>query len=617
VEDIMAEITSLMKDIKGILDNKNQFVIPDFQRSFVWTEKEVETLFSDFKEDTDNYTDRLDTLPGYLLGNIVLISNENNPTRFDVIDGQQRLTTLTLIFCALNNLFKDIAEETRRNLGANADMWMGHTFSFKEYFRILDNNLQFVDYKILHTQDLEFKETYKSIIKQGALVSDEDNTSANNLEAVYESILQHLRSIYDNEPQKLLYFLQYLTTKVKLIETTAPSIERAFQLFEILNNRGQSLEPLDLLKNYLLKNLTSAPGITQNQIKDFSDSWSQFLKNLKDTGKSKVIETSTFIKHFIIGTKAINVKKKDLFEHFKDNELVANDILQLSSDINSISKVYASINKDPLSNDFLSNDDGMYTLFTLFNTVQIHPLLMPFYNAPRVDKVRLVDAAVRYVAAVIFSYTQTNAIEAELPEIIEKILHESDLARRLEVAVTELELRTKPYVDLIRALLPVKDFGSKNKKKAPKAFQILKFIELYLNQKDSIKTSKKIELEHIMPQAADNEDYSFDDEDTRKEYLNHLGNLTLLDKSLNASVKNGNFADKLDHYKACEFVITRALAEEIDSPVQNQQPLINFQNTYFTVDNPEQITYWDKTQIDERGQKLVEVLEKLLLKQIP
>ena len=613
----MAEITSLMKDIKGILDNKNQFVIPDFQRSFVWTAENVDTLFTDFDEDTNSYTDNLDTLPGYLLGNIVLISNESNPTRFDVIDGQQRLTTLTLIFCALNKLFMDIAEETRQNLGANADMWIGHTFSFKEYFRILDNNLQFVDYKILHTQDLEFKETYKSIIKQGALVSDEDNTSANNLEAVYESILQHLRSIYDDEPQKLLYFLQYLTTKVKLIETTAPSIERAFQLFEILNYRGQSLEPLDLLKNYLLKNLTSAPGITQNQIKDFSDSWSQFLKNLKDTGKSKAIETSTFIKHFIIGTKAINVKKKDLFEHFKDNDLEANDILQLSSDINSISKVYASINKDPLANDFLSNDDGMYTLFTLFNTVQIHPLLMPFYNTSRVDKVQLVDAAVRYVAAVIFSYTQTNAIEAELPEIIEKILHESDPTRRLEVAVTELELRTKPYVDLIRALLPVKDFGSKNKKQAPKAFQILKFIELYLNQKDSIKTNKKIELEHIMPQSADNNDYSFDDEDTRKEYLNHLGNLTLLDRSLNASVKNGNFADKLNHYKACEFVITKALAEEIEYPVQKQQPLINFQNTYFTVDNPGQIKYWDKTQIDERGQKLVEVLEKLLLKQAP
>ena len=75
-----------------------------------------------------------------------------------------------------------------------------------------------------------------------------------------------------------MYFLQYLTTKVKLIETTAPSIERAFQLFEILNYRGQSLEPLDLLKNYLLKNLTAAPGITQNQIKDFSDSLESVLE---------------------------------------------------------------------------------------------------------------------------------------------------------------------------------------------------------------------------------------------------------------------------------------------------------------------------------------------------
>ena len=93
---------------------------------------------------------------------------------------------------------------------------------------------------------------------------------------------------------EIIVFLQYLTTKVKLIETTAPSIERAFQLFEILNNRGQSLEPLDLLKNHLLKNLTSAPGITQNQIKDFSDSWSQFLKNLK------IQENQGRLKHLLL-----------------------------------------------------------------------------------------------------------------------------------------------------------------------------------------------------------------------------------------------------------------------------------------------------------------------------
>lgn len=612
----MAEITSIMKNIKGILDNKNQFVIPDFQRSFVWTEKEVETLFSDFSEDTNDYTDPINMLPGYLLGNIVLISSEEKPTVFDVIDGQQRLTTLTLIFCALNKLFRDIADEINRSQDTNGDMWTGHAFSFKEYFRILDNKLRFVDYKILHTQELDFKETYKNIIKQGSLSTDEDSDNASNLEAVYESILQHLRAIYDSDQQKLLYFLEYITTKVKLIETTAPSIERAFQLFEILNNRGQSLEPLDLLKNYLLKNLTAASGITQNQIKDFSDSWNQFLKNLKNTGKSKPIETSTFVKHFIIGTQAQNVKKKDLFNHFKADKHNSNEILQLASDLNYVSKIYASIDRDSLSNDFLSNDDGMYTIFNLLGTVQIHPLLMPFYNVARNDKVRLVDAAVRYVAAVLFSFTQTNAIESELPEIIEKVLKESDVNKRVDIAVEELRLRTKPYVDLIKPLLPVKDFGSKNKKKAPKAFQILKFIELYLNQADSIKTNKKIELEHIMPQVADNNDYSFSDEDSRKEYLNHLGNLTLLDKRLNSSANNAKFADKLDHYKACEFIITRALAEEIENPIQSQHSLVNFQNKYFSIQNPERISHWDKEYIDERSQKLVEVLEQLLLNKI-
>lgn len=617
----MAEITSCMKDIKGLLDNKNQFVIPDFQRSFVWTEKDVETLFSDFKEDTNNYSDPIATLPGYLLGNIVLISHEDTPTIFDVIDGQQRLTTLTLIFRALNIIFTEITEEVRNNNGANADMWSCHAYSFKEYFRILDDNLQFVDFKIIHTQDLDFKETYRSIIKQGHGVTDEDNTNAGNIEAVYESIYSHLRAIYNDDPAKLLYFLQYITTKVKLIDTTAPSIERAFQLFEILNNRGQSLEPLDLLKNFLLKKLTASSNVTENQIKDFSDSWNQFLKNLKNTGKSKQIETSTFVKHFILGTRAKNIKKKELFNYFKEIDVSSNEILQLSSDLHQISKVYASIAKDPLSNDFLSNDDGMYTLFTLLGTVQIHPLLMAFYNAPRDHKVRLIDAAVRYVGAVIFSFTQTNAIEAELPEIIQCVLGETDVEARIDVAVRELARRTRPYVDSLRLLLPMKDFGSKNKAKAPKAFQILKFIELYLNQKDSIKSHRKIELEHIMPQKmrqdTNHTNYHFENEESRKDHLNHLGNLTLLDKRLNASATNGNFQDKVNHYRACEFVITKALAEELDSPIQVQQNLINFQNSYFGVQNPDDIEFWDKKRIDERSKKLVEVLEKLLLKEIP
>lgn len=613
----MAEITSVMKSIKGILDNKNQFSIPDFQRSFVWTANDIDILFADFNEDTADYSEELESLPGYLLGNIVLISSNEKTTVFDVIDGQQRLTTLTLIFCALNQKFYDIAYTFRRSTEINSrqkeQKWTNHAVSCNKYFHILNSDFEFEDYKILHKQNLDFKETYKSIIKQGNQSPTEDSDSANNIDEVYDAIKRNIDAIYNKNPEKLLYFLEYLSTKVKLIETRAPSIERAFQLFEILNNRGQSLEPLDLLKNHLLKDLSNDSN--QNQINEFSENWIRFLQHLKDNGRKNPIETSTFVKHFIMGLDAENIKKRDLFSYFKDKAFKTTDILKLAEDLKSVSKVYASIEKNPLNNDFLVNDDGMFTIFTLFNVSQIHPLLMPFYDFERTQKVELVDAAVRYVAAVLFSFTQTNSIESELPDII-KLIHEAPNRNdKLSIAIKELEIKTKPYVDLIKPLLPVKDFGSKNKKKAPKAFQLLKFIELYLNGRDSIKTDKKIQLEHIMPQSAKLENYSFESEESRREYLNRLGNLTLLDKRLNNSANNESFANKLEHYKASEFVLTKALANKIESPIHSDHKLINFQNKYFNVEEPSQIEYWDKQQIDERSAKLVEVLGKLLLRQ--
>lgn len=95
------QITSELKRVKDLLDNKDQFIIPDFQRGFVWAKNEIDILFNDFREDTDNFTIDLNKLPGYLLGNIVFINDEqdmNLASQFEVIDGQQRLTTLTLIF---------------------------------------------------------------------------------------------------------------------------------------------------------------------------------------------------------------------------------------------------------------------------------------------------------------------------------------------------------------------------------------------------------------------------------------------------------------------------------------------------------------------------------------
>ena len=114
----MAGITSELKSLKDLLDNDHQFRIPDFQRDFVWTQKEINVLFDDFREDTrehgiDFKIPKKD-LQGYLLGNIVLVSNADNTALFDVIDGQQRLITLTLLFHALWEKINKLSTSTKQ-----------------------------------------------------------------------------------------------------------------------------------------------------------------------------------------------------------------------------------------------------------------------------------------------------------------------------------------------------------------------------------------------------------------------------------------------------------------------------------------------------------------------
>lgn len=224
----MAEITSELKTLNDILDNENTFIIPDFQRSFVWGADEVNILFNDFYEDTNGFMcsrKELNNLPGYLLGNIVLIQNETDITQFEVIDGQQRLTTLTLLFCALYHKFFSFRAET------GEVRWEKHALPLVNYYSILDRDFNFESVKILHNDSLEFKTTYQNIIKEGRY-REEDNQSSNNIIEVYNAIEDNLDKLGNDDPELLINFKEYLTNRVKLIVTTAPSIDRAFQLLK-------------------------------------------------------------------------------------------------------------------------------------------------------------------------------------------------------------------------------------------------------------------------------------------------------------------------------------------------------------------------------------------------
>lgn len=301
------EIVSEMENISSVLlDNAVAYYIPDFQRNFVWGEEEIKQLIEDFNEDTENFSVDTNKLEGYLLGNIVLIDEENKKI---VVDGQQRLTTLSLFAKGIYTiLYEHISEAVSKQDMVNMQSWSKRLGEIEKGFYILDDYDAVQGLKIQHDAALGFGSYYKKLIENNNHPSDIIKEEDANVDTVYSKIYEFLKDLSDDQLQK---FIQYYKTKVKIIVTSAPTEAKAFQLFEILNDRGRSLEPMDLIKNSFLK-ILSMEGKTQLQIADFNKDWKNMMTNLQLSSKRK-IASSTFLKHFLIAYKGENKKTDQLF----------------------------------------------------------------------------------------------------------------------------------------------------------------------------------------------------------------------------------------------------------------------------------------------------------------
>ncbi len=604
----MAEITSNMKTLKDIFDNRDIFRIPEFQRNFVWGQEQVDTLFDDFSEDTNEYTTEIDDLSGYLLGNIVLIEGQDSNKEYDVIDGQQRLTTLSLLFCALRKCLLNVWQDTKNQ------KYERHAYELSQYFELIDDDYEFEGVKIIHNSTLDYHQTYEDIIKD--LVSEEETPNSNNVLIVYNTILDKLEALAKREPETLIYLRKYLVTKVSLIVTIAPNMDKAFQLFEVLNDRGQQLEPMDLVKNFLLKVLNEC-GAPRNKIDEFVKKWNEYTKILVENR----VKHADFIKQFILAVKGQNINKNKVYKYFQEeffgdsnkNQLV-DQILKLATDLSSISKIYVTIEANAYSNDFLKLNHNMQMIFSLLKIKQMHPIFINFYDADKSIKEEVVESCLKYGAAVVFSFNQTNHIEKELPGVIKAIQEEQDFAGKLKVLKDKLSVLIKPYIDDLAVLLPTKNLGDSNGRRSSKGLQILKFVERYLCEHNEISFEKgECELEHIMPYDVKNinfSQYGCTDADEHVNYVNRIGNMALLTKPDNISASNKLFGEKVQYYETSKYIVTLTLAQEYKTKVQSgpHKNLHDRVNEYLHLFDNQPIDCWTTHQIDQRGQKITQFL---------
>lgn len=615
-------ILSVMKPIADILmNNYTPYFIPDFQRDFVWGEKEVTELWEDIKADTDVFQKETDELEGYLLGNIVLIQDDVNNRKI-VVDGQQRLTTLSLMGLALQMVIQKKIIDTEGPTPTSAYSMVS---DLRKSYSIVNDMGEFKDLKIQHDSGLYFGQYYRKLINGESDENDISTDADKNICAVFDKIYESIDEELNNE--QLFHFFAYYKMKIMLIETTAPTEAKAFQLFEILNDRGRSLEPMDLIKNIFLKAIVT--DLKSNTAKEnFNENWRELINNLHIP--KTPIQSSTFLKYFVVACYGDNNKAEDLYQYFKNKNLSGQEVTEFVNKMVQASRIYANIENKNYG--YFLDDINMSILFEILKIKQFNPIFILFYNETDDIKREVLDRLTRLGASILFSYNQTNKIEGLVPVLIQKYREDDkiDKKKAIKNLYIALDEQIELFANNVKSLLAEKNHSGRSGKVNSKATSILEFIEMYFNKtemsllKPARGKRKNVSVEHILPQHFDFEkkhiklsDLGFESESELKNYINRIGNLTLIAGDANSSMGNAVFEEKKVYYKMSNFVLTSTIVEPKTTEIKTGPDaklckMINQNEKQYGVKEK----YWTKDLIDKRSHDIASLMYNILMKKI-
>ncbi|WP_153797005.1 DUF262 domain-containing protein [Foetidibacter luteolus] len=523
------KITSLDKEIRKIFET-GYYHIPRFQRPYSWEKEQV----SEFWHDTV-----LESETDYFIGSIVVYKKSDE--LFGIVDGQQRLTTITMLLCAIRDYY---SAEGFENLAKGV-----HILIEK---KDLNNDQQFVlqtetsyPYFQEHIQKFDKPDTET---KYG--VEEENLKKAYDL--INKFIKQELDLIKGNKQltkenknqsvQKKLNEIRDKILKLKVIYVELDNEDDAYVIFETLNTRGKDLSVGDLIKNHLTKNIKA-----DNKNVDIpKDKWKTIRDNIDST--SKDLEIDTFLLHVWL-SKYEFTTTKTLFKKFKKNisKAEAKKFLDgLVADSVTYKNIFDTETKKWNRNE-LSLKNSLSILYG-FNVTQQTPMVLSImreYNAKRL-KFKLAKEALEaiehfhYIFTAITSQRSSGGVASMYSQYARKLSEAKDDAGRLAI-IRELRQKMKEriptYDEFLAAFKTLEFTNGYTKQKRIIQYTISK-IDKYYNKSGVEINYDSMTLEHLLPQNPPHKLPEHDD------FYGTIGNLLMIDEKTNNALGNKTWAAK-------------------------------------------------------------------------
>lgn len=511
------KIEAEIKNIKKILvDDEKFYQVPDYQRPYSW--------------DKDNLSDLIDDLvvafiqnnnDTYFCGSLVLVHNKND-NRLDIIDGQQRTTTFTILACVFRDLYlSDLKDKAKDYINS----------SIQDKYENSKRKLKFLTNE---QYQIDFEET----VLKGIDFQKEKNVEKNYPDNKYLQNAFYLKNFLNEKKVEnnidINDFVIWFYENVVLSVITCPSQDSAIQIFTVLNDRGMPLSPIDILKSKLMQKLDKEDRSA------FKAKWETINSNLKFSNFDIDSMLNTYL-YYKIATNPKSRLDKELWEIFEKEK---NSSLEIIKEIGDFSESYIKI--------LSSEDKYIYCLRYLqhkiyWNSILATALFTKYQYLEDLKKVLVAYYYQNWIAgATVARIKQTSF------NIIKLVKSESSISEIKEEINKNIEnySTTSTFFDEIKG-----DFVYGRKWDRA----ILLLVEYFMTE--DIKTNfipigEKLHLEHILPKTITDEWKNVFNEDEVKKWTNSLANLTLLSLRKNIQASNLSFEKKKEAYKNKDNVLT-------------------------------------------------------------
>lgn len=559
---------------KTYMEPENIYRIPRFQRSYSWEENQIHDFWETIIADQPTF-----------LGTVIY--NINNKDVIDIIDGQQRYMTITIFGTVLrdylwNKRNDDFSEKYRQPIRVFHRKFIGREEDFDQTKKVfyLEPSDSIIDFFKKYIYPLPFENDNN--LANASFSKNTPELKIKNAYLVFFNLLDsHLARLGITDYQKIYNEFQRLYKKLSnlfFVRIDIKNDEFAYEIFETVNARGVDLSVSDLIKNQVFKNII---GANSKYLDEAKSKWEDISKNINEVNFSlkEFISYYWTSKHSYVGDKKLytSIRRElntnsngDKWKNFLDDLLYSSEILGLilngtQSDIMSYfnleyhesKKIYNSLNV--LRN--LKAKTWIIAYLTLFRNIKIiqekivtrefwhefeHFAFVYFH---------IIGAPGNWFFKFIsdFSKDIENSIRFDKPEE-----HYASIFK---------EMRNEMSSKIPSKTVFIEGFKNIQYKTDSKTKNLIKYI--FENIEDKISNGhsegfdeKVIHIEHILPQ--DPKKWGLEKKDI-KEYVNLIGNLTIISQATNISMSNNTIEDKLEYYSKSVINLTLQLVENINN----------------------------------------------------